>query len=200
MYWLQLLFQWLALFAKAMSVYERILLSIPVDELEVGYNSVLQEEIQSVYQSVDEISTAFGKLEELWDVVNRLQRDETSTGGHSASLLEVMASTLELKQKLSTKLRETFDVVTQNTKPLQAKRERVGTDVDGRQMKKPKQIEEDSRTIASNARLDPAKADVPPTISRKRKRHLPVNVKARLLPAGVKMPLCPLFLDSSIAL
>ncbi|KAE8913099.1 hypothetical protein PF007_g24914 [Phytophthora fragariae] len=151
-----------------MSVYERILLSIPVDELEVGYNSVLQEEIQSVYQSVDEISTAFGKLEELWDVVNRLQRDETSTGGHSASLLEVMASTLELKQKLSTKLRETFDVVTQNTKPLQAKRERVGTDVDGRQMKKPKQIEEDSRTIASNARLDPAKADVPPTIRPKK--------------------------------
>ncbi|KAE9184084.1 hypothetical protein PF004_g23763 [Phytophthora fragariae] len=168
MYWLQLLFQWLALFAKAMSVYERILLSIPVDELEVGYNSVLQEEIQSVYQSVDEISTAFGKLEELWDVVNRLQRDETSTGGHSASLLEVMASTLELKQKLSTKLRESFDVVTQNTKPLQAKRERVGTDVDGRQMKKPKQIEEDSRTIASNARLDPAKADVPPTIRPKK--------------------------------
>lgn len=101
------------LFAEVMSVYERILLSIPVDELEVGYNSVLQEEIQSVHRSVDDISTAFGKLEELRDVVNELHRDKKSTGGHSASLLEVMASTLELQRKLSTKLCETVDVVTQ---------------------------------------------------------------------------------------
>ncbi|KAE8988842.1 hypothetical protein PR001_g21932 [Phytophthora rubi] len=170
------------------------------DELEVGYNSVLQEEIQSVYQSVDEISTAFGKLEELRDVVNRLQRDETSTGGHSASLLEVMASTLELQQKLSTKLRETFDVVTQNTKPLQAKRERVGTDVDGRQMKSPDKLKKILERLRQMLDWIRQKRTCRRLSDRKRKRHLPVNVKARLLPAGVKMPLCPLFLDASIAL
>lgn len=68
-------------------------------------------------------------------------------------------------------------------------------------MKKPRQIEENSRVIASNARLDPAKSDVPPMI--RPKKETSSTSKSASLPAtsqseNAPVPIIPGCIDSLV--
>lgn len=92
-------------------LYERILTLVPGDELQDSYNEVLQEEISSVGLSLNDVTAMLAKLEELRDVVNRLQQDKASTGGRSASLMEVLDSTVHLQEELGLKMTDMLKVI-----------------------------------------------------------------------------------------
>eukprot|EP00644_Phytophthora_capsici_P001347 jgi/Phyca11/104844/e_gw1.10.552.1 len=80
------------------TLYERILALVPVDELQDGYNAVLSEEIASTNRAVNDVVAAFAKLQEVREAVRQVQQE--STGTRSASLTKVMDATMALEEKL----------------------------------------------------------------------------------------------------
>jgi hypothetical protein len=80
------------------ALYARVLRLIPVAELQGGYNDVFKEELASITRAMDGVTYAFAKVEGIREAVRKLGNG--STGSHSARLLKVMDSTMELQQEV----------------------------------------------------------------------------------------------------
>ncbi|KAG7386369.1 hypothetical protein PHYBOEH_008703 [Phytophthora boehmeriae] len=81
-------------------LYERILAVVSPHELQAGYNSVIQDGYSSVETAVDDVLTAFAKLEEVRDAVTKLKKG-APTNGPSDSLMIAMDSTIALQKEIS---------------------------------------------------------------------------------------------------
>ncbi|KAG1706743.1 hypothetical protein DVH05_027596 [Phytophthora capsici] len=102
------------------TLYERILALVPVDELQDGYNAVLSEEIASTNRAVNDVVAAFAKLQEVREAVRQVQQE--STGTRSASLTKVMDATMALEEKLQKAMELTSAQMTK----LRGKRKAIG--------------------------------------------------------------------------
>ncbi|KAG6614066.1 uncharacterized protein IUM83_10096 [Phytophthora cinnamomi] len=103
------------------ALYERILALVPADELQESFNSVLRDEISTLRTSVDGVAAAFAKLEEVRHAVNKLEHGNGPVSGRSASLLQVMDSTMELQRELEKALERAVSEISDANK----KRKRV---------------------------------------------------------------------------
>ncbi|KAI9983762.1 hypothetical protein PInf_007833 [Phytophthora infestans] len=86
-----------------LALYERILSLVDSSELHRSSNVVLSEILSGVGKSVHDVTAAFAKVEEVRDAVHQLEQGK-GPSGRSATLLEVMNSTLQLQKELNDKL------------------------------------------------------------------------------------------------
>ncbi|CAH0514952.1 unnamed protein product [Peronospora belbahrii] len=86
-----------------MALYERILSLIKPAELHYSSNDVLQDDFNSLKNSVDCVLASFVKVAEVRDAVNQLEQGKASSY-RSASLMDQMDCTMQLQKTLGDRL------------------------------------------------------------------------------------------------
>ncbi|KAG7382679.1 hypothetical protein PHYPSEUDO_004649 [Phytophthora pseudosyringae] len=102
-------------------LYERILALVESQELHRSSNGVLHEEYAALVEAVNDVAATFAKVEEVREAVNQLEQGKPSTG-RSASLLDVMDSTMQLQQELHNTLKKVAAGMKVEDVPVKRKR------------------------------------------------------------------------------